>query len=368
MKQVKGKAHNIDRVLFGRYTLSNTPWSNDIALYCTQKPILTKGIIAYIVPEGHVFKTAKPIVEVEKLPDFRNGDIIRIDPQGAITVVWEEESRHNAFYVTDMCNSKCIMCPQSIGFLSRYDECLAILRLISFKGIDSLGVTGGEPTLDIVRLVEFLEKLAEKSPGQQVHILTNGRNFKRINYASKLAGIRNINLSFGIPLYSAVAEKHDYIVGVNGAFGETIEGIYNLAKFNFPVEIRTVILKQNYKELNILANYIYRNMPFVFHVALMGMEYCGNAEINYNLLAIDPATYKTELYEAVKEFVRYNMLVSVYNTPLCLADSRVRKFCVDSISTWKKTYLPECDKCTRKNECCGVFETSFKHSENIHCI
>ena len=72
MKQVKGKAHNIDRVLFGRYTLSNTPWSNDIALYCTQKPILTKGIIAYIVPEGHVFKTAKPIVEVEKLPDFRN--------------------------------------------------------------------------------------------------------------------------------------------------------------------------------------------------------------------------------------------------------------------------------------------------------
>ena len=186
MKQVKGKAHNIDRVLFGRYTLSNTPWSNDIALYCTQKPILTKGIIAYIVPEGHVFKTAKPIVEVEKLPDFRNGDIIRIDPQGAITVVWEEESRHNAFYVTDMCNSKCIMCPQSIGFLSRYDECLAILRLISFKGIDSLGVTGGEPTLDIVRLVEFLEKLAEKSPGQQVHILTNGRNFKRIMQANWL--------------------------------------------------------------------------------------------------------------------------------------------------------------------------------------
>ena len=79
-------------------------------------------------------------------------------------------------------------------------------------------------------------------------------------------------------------------------------------------------------------------------------------------------TYKKELFDAVREFVRYNMIVDIYNTPLCLVDNRIKGFCRDSISTWKKIYLKQCDGCKEKETCSGVFETSFKHSDNINPI
>lgn len=141
--------------------------------------------------------------------------------------------------------------------------------------------------------------------------------------------------------------------------------MYNLGLYHQKIEIRTVILKQNYKKLRDLATFIYRNIPFVCHVALMGMEYHGNAETNYDLISIDPIDYKQELFEAIREYVRYDMIVDVYNIPLCLADDNIKDFCRDSISTWKKSYLPQCESCSCKVECCGVFETSFKHSKNI---
>ncbi len=368
MKQIKGIVKNIDKIILGKYSTHNSIFQNNKVLFCNKKPLFNCGINAYIVPKGKSFKTDKPIIEVENNPPFIENDIINISPNGLATVVWEADTPHHALYVTDVCNSKCIMCPQIEGASTHYNECIQILDLVDTKNVSNIGITGGEPTLNINKLVEVLEKIAKKSPNQKVHILTNGRNFSRIDVVEKLACIRNIDISYGIPLYSDIAEEHDYIVGVEGAFNETIQGIYNLGKYNQKVEIRTVILRQNYKKLRELATYIYRNIPFVTHIALMGMEYHGNAESNYDLVSIDPIEYKTELFEAVREYVRYNMIVDVYNTPLCLADSRIKEFCRDSISTWKKSYLPQCENCSEKEPCSGVFETSFMHSENIKPI
>lgn len=366
MKQIKGNVTNIDDTLLGRFCTTNNLFAKDKVLFCDKKPLFEFGITAYIVPKGKVFKTKKPILETEEntLP-FVDGDIVNITQKGTSTVVWEADTLHHALYVTDVCNSKCIMCPQIEGASAHYDECLRLLDIADIRHVQNIGITGGEPTLNVNKLVAVLEKIAKKSPCKKVHILTNGRNFARIENVEKIASVKNIDVSFGIPLYSSVAEEHDYIVGVTGAFNETMQGIYNLGKFNQKVEIRTVILRQNYKKLKSLANYIYRNIPFVTHIALMGMEYHGNAEVNYELVSIDSFDYKMELFEAVREYVRYNMIVDVYNIPLCLADSRIKDFCRDSISTWKKSYLQQCNNCSVKSECCGVFETSFTYSPHI---
>ena len=368
MKQIKGLIKNIDTTVIGKFCTYNNIFKSNKVLACSKKPLFEIGINAYIVPKGKVFKTNKPIIETDDNLPFVQGDIINITPCGTATVIWEADTPHHALYVTDVCNSKCIMCPQIEGASTHYDECMALLDLVDFKGLPSIGITGGEPTLNINKLIDVLTKIAKKSPGQKVHILTNGRNFARKDVVEKIASVKGVKVSYGIPLYSDIAEEHDYIVGVKGAFVETIQGIYNLGRYNQNIEIRTVILRQNYSKLKSLATYIYRNMPFVNHIALMSMEYHGNAEINYNLVAIDPVEYKTELFEAVREYVRYNMVVDVYNTPLCLVDSRIKEFCKDSISTWKKTYLPQCESCIYKSDCSGVFETSFKHSEHIKPI
>ena len=369
MKEVKGFSYNVNISIIGKLCLQNNLFQKDKILYCTKKPLISTGIRAFIVPSGCLFKTDLPIVEVKEreLP-FDDGDILNISKEGKINVLWETKSDHNAFYVTDACNSKCIMCPQVEGASSRYDECLKILKLVNLNKYTNIGITGGEPTLNINKLIELLESIAKKSPNIKVHILTNGRSFAKIENVRKIINIKNIKISFGIPLYSDIAEEHDYIVGVKGAFLETINGLYNLAKYRQKIEIRTVILKQNYKYLKNLATFVYRNLPFVSHVALMGMEYHGNAQTNYDLVSIDPIEYKNELYKAVKEYVRYNIIVDIYNLPLCLVDKRLQCFCRDSISTWKKTFLSQCQTCIAKENCCGIFATSFTHSNNIRAI
>ncbi len=101
-------------------------------------------------------------------------------------------------------------------------------------------------------------------------------------------------------MYSDIPEEHDFIVGCKGAFKQTIQGLYNLAKYRQKIEIRIVILRQNYKNLKNIAEYIYRNLPFVTHIAFMALEYHGNAEKIIKQISIDPIEYKEELYLAVK--------------------------------------------------------------------
>ena len=328
MNRINGNITNYTNFIIGRFDKDNNICTNGRIVYCTKKPLITLGIQGYIVPKGCAFKTNKPLLEIEEDVPFKNGDIISISAEGIVSLVWDNQSQHNALYVTDICNSKCIMCPQ-------------------------------------IECAQLLSKIAKKSPKQQVHILTNGRLFKHLDIVKKLACVKNLRVSVGIPLYSDIAEEHDFIVGVKGAFNETLQGLYNLGRMGINIEIRTVILKQNYTKLRDLAEYIYRNLPFVSKVALMGLEYHGNAETNYNLIAIDPLDYKQELFEAVRQYVRYNLLVDVYNMPLCLVDNRIEEFCRDSISSWKKTFLPQCKDCSCKQHCCGVFETSFIQSEHI---
>lgn len=363
---LKNSAHSI----IGKITYKNNIFTKNRIVVSEKIPffLFRYGIKAVVLQEEPAkYPHNLPLLITNNFSGNEN-DIVNINNKGECSVIWDSSSRHNCFYVTDLCNSKCIMCPQICEALSRYDECEELLENIDLKHHKSIGITGGEPTLEIDKLVSLIKKISLKSPKTAIQILTNGRKFENNEIVRKLSEIQNTDITYGIPLYSNIAEEHDYLTGVKGSFEETLKGLYNLAGHKQKIEIRIVVLKHNYKKLKDMAEFIYRNFPFVVHIALMGAEYHGNAETNFDEIAIDPSDYKKELYEAVKQFVRYDMFVSVYNIPLCLADDRIHDFCTDSISTWKKTYLPRCDNCTKKEICCGVFKTSFVQSKNIDII
>ena len=69
-------------------------------------------------------------------------------------------------------------------------------------------------------------------------VLTNGRRFSDFEFTKNVIANAPFNTQYAIPLYSAVPEIHDSIVGAKGAFRETIMGLHNLAKFRIPVGIR----------------------------------------------------------------------------------------------------------------------------------
>lgn len=100
-----------------------------------------------------------------------------------------------------------------------------------------------------------------------------------------------------------------------------------------------------------------RNLPFVDHVALMGLENTGFALANEDLLWIDPLDYQADLACGVGILRSAGVSVSIYNLPLCVLDRSVWDVAVQSISDWKNDYLPECDVCAARAHCAGFFST-----------
>jgi hypothetical protein len=64
-----------------------------------------------------------------------------------------------------------------------------------------------------------------------------------------------------------------------------------------------------------------RNLPFVDHVALMGLENTGFALANQERLWIDPLDYADDLATGVQLLKSAGVPVSVYNLPLSVSST-----------------------------------------------
>lgn len=308
----------------------------------------------------------------DNLDFLRDGYIVAIDPGSGFTrVLYRPESPHNTIFATERCNSNCLMCsqpPKDIDDSALIYEHLRLIDLIPNKP-GFLGITGGEPTLLKDGLVQIIGKLKDRLPETFILMLSNGRLYAYEDFVQKLAGIRHPNFLSSVPLYANNAVDHDYIVQAKGAFDQTVQGFYNAAKHNLAVEIRVVLHQQTIPGLLSFADFIYRNLPFVRQVALMGLENMGYVKKNWDLLWIDPADY-AETLEATVRYLHYRKVgVSVYNLPLCVLPKSVWAFARQSISDFKNIFLDECEKCRVKEHCGGLFQSSeTRHSRLIKAI
>jgi His-Xaa-Ser system radical SAM maturase HxsC len=232
-------------------------------------------------------------------------------------------------------------------------EHLRLLDLID-PGTESLGVTGGEPTLFGKGLVRLVERAKERLPGTGLHVLTNGRLFYYGDLAEEVAAVGHPDLTLGVPLYADVDEIHDYVVQSRGAFDETMVGLQNLGRCGLQVEIRVVLHRETIPRLTRLAEFIYRNLTFTSHVALMGLEWTGFTLAHPNLW-IDPWDYRDELSAATFYLADRGINVSIYNHQLCTLPEPLWSFSRRSISDWKNEYLPVCTGCAVRDLCAGFF-------------
>lgn len=373
MKTIKAVKTCIETPWIGRVTTEKRfiPADGDILL-CEKAPTANFFGRKIILPDDACTKDNNTAIYINRsdLTLLNDGDIVSITEDGEIHALWEESAPDNAIFTTDFCNSACIMCPQIPQGepFSYFEQNVRMLELVRDSDkLATIGITGGEPTIFKDEIVKLLKLCSKKFPSVPVAMLTNGKNFDDFEFAKKCA-LANLRMTYCIPLYASYSDKHDYIVGSDGSFVRTINGIYNLIRLRQAIEIRVVILRQNYEDLPLIVDYIYQNMPFIVHVALMGMEITGMADTNCSSVWIDPSDYQRELREAVVRLRRYGLPFSIYNLPRCLLLRELWGFDEDSISSWKKTYLPVCETCCEKERCCGVFATSSKHSSNIKPI
>ena len=287
------------------------------------------------------------------------GDIIRVDLNShKVRALFRRSSAHNYFLVTERCNHYCLMCsqpPRNVNDGWLLDEIAACVSLLD-PAPPSITFTGGEPLLDWQRFIPLIASVQAKFPTTKIHVLTNGRFFADPQVADSWTKLGRSNLSVGIPIYASVDSIHDYVVQSIGALDETIHGILRVKNSNHYVEIRVVLHAITVPHLEQTCRWLARNLPFVDHVALMGLENTGFVLANPNLW-IDPVDYRDILANSVQLLASARVPVSVYNLPRCVLEPSIWSYSVQSISDWKNAFLPECASCAEKQSCGGFFST-----------
>ena len=315
-------------------------------------------------PDGQVLVQLPPALSY-----LADGDVVAVDPRRAdIAVLYRKRSLFNSILVTERCNNNCVMCsqpPRKSEDQFRVKELLEVIPLIDVN-TKSLVITGGEPTLLVDDLLKIVLACRNFLSSTALLVLSNGRFFSYLSYCRALAEIKHPDLMIAVPLYSDLANQHNFIVQADGAFDQTVRGIMNLARCGHKVEIRTVIHKLNVERLAAFTQFIVRNLPFVHHVALMGLEIVGHARANLEALWIDPGEYRDALGQAVSELRLHRIPVSIYNHPLCMLDREFWPYARQSISDWKNVFLDACAGCAVRDRCCGFFSSSMVlHSTHV---
>jgi len=303
-------------------------------------------------------------IHLNEFVNLKSGDIIEInsiDQSARILVVFRINSNDNTLIITNACNSKCIMCPGPINRPSKidfsFDRVKNIVELID-KGVKNLCISGGEPTLIKRDLVKVLSVCKTNIPNTELSVITNGRMFFYQSFVEEIQSVSNRTILFCVPIHSHKFAIHDQITLVKNSFDETVIGIKNLLSLSLPVEVRVVIQKDNYKDLEDISTFIISNFPNVYRIAFIGMEMSGSARKNMDAIWVSYSEFMPYLVKASNTLISNGIQTNIFNIPLCKTDPMLRNISVQSISDYKIRFLPECEVCTKMSICGGSFLSS----------
>ena len=386
MHELSGRPSGVARPLMGVISTRTSAWPKGkpvvfLAGFPDNLPKLPfrlwgrGNLAACIVPAGSQFSPPSESPCIMEAPrdhcaGLQDGDVVLVGPDGGIMVLYKAGSPYNSILATNRCNSLCVMCPQPPGQDpgGLHDHNLELIALLDPKTTETIGITGGEPTLLGEDLITLVRTCKEKLPDTVLTLLTNGRRLKDLKFARALVRAGAPNLQIEIPLFADNDTEHDAVMGAKGSFYETLQGLHNLALLGQPMGLRTILHAMTIKRLTQYAAFVYQNLPFVFQVAFMGMETRGLASKNLARLWVDPHDYQDQLAHAVRYLARRLVPVSIYNHQLCLLPRELRPFARKSITDWKQSYPPACAACSQRDACGGVFGTGEKHSAYLHPI
>ena len=290
--------------------------------------------------------------------DAIDGDVILCIPsRNAVQRLFRRASDNNTLLLTERCDQLCVMCsqpPKNTNDTWRfplYEQALALTDPDTM-----VGISGGEPTLYKDELFGMIDRLAERRPDLGYHVLTNGQHFVMADRPVLTRLHDRASIVWGIPLYSHHEETHDEIVGKKGAYRRVLDNLFLMASTNAQIELRTVITALNVFDLPSLASFVAKNIPFISDWAIMGMEPIGYARANWERLFFDHSVFSRPIVNAIEISNLRGIPCNLYNIPRCTIPEGYRSYCVDSISDWKKKFLPECNRCVEKLHCTGFFE------------
>jgi len=293
-----------------------------------------------------------------------HGDVGFVNGRGQIRVVLCHSANANTLLVTERCDNLCLFCSQPPREVD--DKVLyayAAQSVVAFGTANVVGISGGEPLLDKKAILNFFKILDEFDDTTPLHILSNGRAFKDIEFTDSFKeAISKRELEVGIPLYSTSGDVHDYLVNSQGAWSDTIKGLINAGNKGISIELRLIPTQHNFNELSAIIEMALTCFNSISRISIMNLEQTGWAKKNWQDLYLKPECYHEELIKACGLGERFGVEISLFNYPLCHIPDELYKYAKKSISDWKNTYPSLCEYCNIKSDCGGFF-TSIRNME-----
>jgi len=269
------------------------------------------------------------------------------------------------------CNQDCTFCWVDLAQKTTPDAAVAqALALTGLFGMETLSITGGEPTLD-KRLPRWI-RLARALGARQVTLQTNAVRLERRALAEELvrAGLTRAFVS----LHGATAETSDAITRKPGTFVRTLAGVKNLLELGVSVGIGVVFTFENQGEARRIVELVateLRGADLTLSVA---------APVNDRLDATAIAPRYTDLAPALREAagaarehgLSYGGLYGQCGLPPCVLDAD--PVCFPELARahpdWSAAddfvHADACDGCSLRPKCPGVrrsYAAAFGTSE-----
>ena len=369
-------------------TLIGNPFTASIDIDGTHEDKKNSAYVVhgYLVPNGYmayIFDASYPIEYIKNLSGYfphasilynvpsteslGKYDIISVYENGNIQVVFQDSSSDNVLFITNKCNSNCIMCTDSNAHRKRDlgDQKKYLTRIIERMPSDTphITITGGEPTLLKWDFIDLLSLCKDKFKQTNFLMLSNGRTFSNNEYRKAFLESLPNHFRLAVPIYGSNAFDHDQITRVNGSFEQTTYALKHLQR-QLELEIRIVIMRNNYHKLPQIAEFIVKNIPYTHTVSFMGIELLGNAAVNRADLWIDYEATMPYVSESIKILISSGIDARIYNYPLCNVPKNLWSITVKSITDYKIRYKDECSMCSQRDLCGGFFFSTL-HFINI---
>ena len=296
-------------------------------------------------------------------------DVIDVGSNGVIQILYNDQSSDNVLFITNQCNSNCIMCPDSeysrkLDILGQKEHLFKLIDLVP-SDAPHLTITGGEPTLLKWDFLDVLAKCKNHFESTGFLLLSNGRSFCVKEYREAFLQVIPERLQLAVPLYSHKSDKHDKITRAPQGFLQTTQAL-KLLQYSLDLEIRVVIMRDNFRDLPEIAELIVKEFPKTKTVSFMGIELLGNAAIRRDELWVDYIDTAGFIESAARILIASGIEARIYNYPLCGLPRRLWSLAVKSITEYKVRYKPECDQCAVKKLCGGFFFSTIQyHKINV---
>jgi len=332
--------------------------------------ILARGLPSLLLLSDRIilFPEHKEIPITQKqaaeLSQCSNYDVLEISDNCMAFLYYNNRSKDNAIITTGKCNSNCLWCPtrtnaRESGISAQISHLLDIVRHLP-SDAPHMTITGGEPFLIGKDIFLLFDALKNHMPNTNFLLLTNGRVFCKKEYCESLEKTLPPHTVIGIPLHGYNQDTHDAITQAPGSFLQTYNGIHNLMKRTFLVEIRLVVSRLSANNLDRIAELITMEFPQVFSVKILGLEMLGSAAHHQDRVWIPYQQAFDCAKPAIDRLIEKGINVALYNFPLCSVNEAYWHLCYHSITDFKVRYPEECETCAMKGACGGIFAGTYR--------